>query len=153
MFFCIFILLILSSSFSLISSQNEVENQQNSFYQDSINVRTHTTIIDIYEPNIIIVQESFVIENTGLNNISYVDMWFNSSLSTLLVEDGEGSLLYNWNVISNTSNSVRINFRTELEQNETVSFLVKYDLNTILMPLGSNPIYYSFEFYTKVYCI
>ncbi|MCE7741963.1 MAG: hypothetical protein GOP50_05850 [Candidatus Heimdallarchaeota archaeon] len=119
-------------------------------HQELALIRSHTTSIDIYQPNQISIQELFVVENTESINMSYIDLWFNTSLSTLIVEDGEGSLNYNWNVISNSSNSVRVNFRTELEQNDTASFTVKYDLTSFLIPIGEDPAYYSFEFYSTI---
>ena len=114
--------------------------------QETALIRSHITLVDIYQPSQITVQESFVIENTDAINMSYVDLWFNTSLSTLIVEDGEGSLNYNWEVVSNSSNLVRVNFRTDLEQNDTASFIVKYDLISNLVLLGTEQTYYSFEF-------
>ncbi len=142
--------LLLLISFSMTLAKNSTISDDVVINQESVNVRSHVTTIDIYTPNQISVQESFVVENTDTANISYIDLWFNSSLNTLLVEDGEGALSFNWFVISNSSNTVRVNFRTELEQNDTASFTVKYELNTFLTPLGEDPIYYSFEFYSTI---
>ena len=59
-------------------------------------------------------------------------------------------MIFNWDVVSNSSNKVRVTFRTELNESQTAAFAVKYDLNTILNPIGSSPIYYSFEFSSTI---
>ncbi len=125
-------------------------NKKIKLYQEPVLVRSHITLVDIYQPSQITVQESFVVENTETINMSFVDLWFNTSLSTLIVEDGEGSLNYDWQVVSNSSNSVRVNFRTDLEQNDTASFIVKYDLVSSLDLLGTEQTYYSFEFSSTI---
>ncbi|MHA1198308.1 MAG: helix-turn-helix transcriptional regulator [Candidatus Heimdallarchaeaceae archaeon] len=132
------------------NAKTSLVDEDLSIQQESALIRSHTTSIDIYKLEQISVQESFVVENTEASNMSYIDLWFNTSLSTLIVEDGEGSMNYNWYVITNSSNSIRVNFRTELEQNDTASFTVKYDLNTFLTPIGEDPSYYSFEFYSTI---
>ena len=126
-----------------------VDNQP-ILFSDPILIRSHITRVDIYQPSQISIQESFVIENKALVNMSYIDLWFNTSLTTLIVEDGEGSLNYNWDVITSSSNLVRVNLRSALEQNETATFTVKYDLNTYLTLIGTDDGYYSFEFYSTI---
>jgi len=139
---------------SLITlSTNAQDNKEVSlpvFNQESVLVRSHITTVDIYQPSLISIKESFVIENTELVNLTFVDLWFNSSLNTLIVEDGEGILNYDWQVVTNSSNLVRVNLRSEIEQNETATFIVKYLLSTSLTLLGSDSSYYSFEFYSTI---
>jgi hypothetical protein len=69
------------------------------------------------------MSESFVIENTNAVPISSVNLWLNHSINTLVIEDAEGILIYNWYPITNTSNLVEVNFRNDVEQNETSSFV------------------------------
>ena len=148
------ILLLFTVLFLILNSES-AQSIDNGLYFPSISademlVRSHHTTIDIYQINTISLEESFVVENTVNETQSYIDLWFNTSLNTLLVEDGEGSLIYSWDVVSNSSNKVRVNFRTELNETQTATFTVKYELNTILSPIGSSPTYYSFEFYSSI---
>ncbi len=142
--------MILMVSSSGIDAKTSRVDEDLTILQESALIRSHITLVDIYQPEQIIVQDSFVVENTEAINMTYIDLWFNNSLSTLIVEDGEGSLNYNWQVVSNSSNLVRVNFRSDLEQNDTASFTVKYDLLTYLSPLGETSPYYSFEFYPTI---
>ena len=140
---------------TLIVNSNNIKSYYNdpiypSILADEIIIRSHHTTVDIYQVDAISVSESFVVENTVNDTQTYVDLWFNTSLNTLLVEDGEGALIYDWDVVSNSSNRVRVNFRTELNETQTATFTVKYDLNTILNPIGEKPIYFSFEFYSTI---
>ncbi len=143
------ILILISSSSYAQTYTNEVYSYP-TFLADEMVIRSHHTTVDIYQTDSISVSESFVVENTENTTQTYIDLWFNASLNTLIVEDGEGSLIFNWDVVSNSSNRVRVNFRTELNESQTAAFAVKYDLNTILNPIGSNPIYYSFEFSSTI---
>jgi uncharacterized membrane protein len=145
-----FTILILISSSSYVHTYANEENSDPTFLADEMVIRSHHTTVDIYQTNSISVSESFVVENTENTTQTYIDLWFNTSLNTLIVEDGEGSLIFNWDVVSNSSNKVRVNFRTEINESQTTAFTVKYDLNTILSPIGSSPIYYSFEFSSTI---
>ena len=145
-----FTILILISSSSYVYTYTNEENSDPTFLADEMIMRSHQTIVDIYQTDSISVSDSFVVENTENTTQTYIDLWFNTSLNTLIVEDGEGSLIFNWDVVSNSSNKVRVNFRTEINESQTAAFTVKYDLNTILNPISSNPIYYSFEFSSTI---
>ncbi|OLS30832.1 MAG: hypothetical protein HeimAB125_17900 [Candidatus Heimdallarchaeota archaeon AB_125] len=149
------VILLLFSLIFLVVNSNSIQSYNDSssnptIFAEELLIKSHHTTVDIYQTNTISVEESFVVENTVNESQIYIDLWFNTSLNTLIVEDGEGSLIYNWDVISNSSNKVRVNFRTELNESQTVTFTVKYDLNTILSPIGSKPTYYSFEFYSTI---
>ena len=145
-----FTILILISSSNFVQTNSNEEYLHPTFLADEMLIRSHHTTVDIYQTDSISVSESFVVENTENTTQTYIDLWFNTSLNTLIVEDGEGSLIFNWDVVSNSSNKVRVNFRTELNESQTAAFAVKYDLNTILNPIGSKPIYYSFEFSSTI---
>ncbi|MCG3258010.1 MAG: hypothetical protein KAU62_18020 [Candidatus Heimdallarchaeota archaeon] len=145
-----FTILILISSSNFVQTNSNEEYLYPTFLADEMLIRSHHTTVDIYQTDSISVSESFVVENTENTTQTYIDLWFNTSLNTLIVEDGEGSLIFNWDVVSNSSNKVRVNFRTELNESQTAAFAVKYDLNTILNPIGSKPIYYSFEFSSTI---
>ncbi|MCE7749655.1 MAG: hypothetical protein GPJ51_14820 [Candidatus Heimdallarchaeota archaeon] len=145
-----FTILILISSSSYVYTYTNKENSDPTFLADEMIIRSHQTTVDIYQTDSISISDSFVVENTENTTQTYIDLWFNTSLNTLIVEDGEGSLIFNWDVVSNSSNKVRVNFRTEINESQTAAFTVKYDLNTILNPISSNPIYYSFEFSSTI---
>ena len=147
--FSLLVSIILTSATINISAKTSPIGYTPTLNQELILIRSHVTTVDIYQTSQISVHESFVLENQEPTNISYVDLWFNNSLNTLIVEDGEGTLNYDWQVVTNSSNLVRVNFRSELEQNDTAAFIVKYALNTYLTAIGDDP-YYSFEFYSTI---
>jgi uncharacterized membrane protein len=147
--FLLFSLVLLVVNSSTIQSIND-DNAYPLITADELLIKSHQTTVDIYQTNSISVEESFVVENTVNESQTYIDLWFNNSLNTLIVEDGVGSLIYDWDVISNSSNRVRVNFRTEINETQTATFKVKYELNTILNPISTKPTYYSFEFYSTI---
>ena len=79
-------------------------------------IRSHQTEIDIYSPQSLIVTETFSIQNLNTTIASSVNFWLNHSLNTLVVEDVEGALDFDWLPISNVTNYVSVYFRTPLEQ-------------------------------------
>ncbi|MBY9001733.1 MAG: winged helix-turn-helix transcriptional regulator, partial [Candidatus Heimdallarchaeota archaeon] len=113
-------------------------------------IRSHVATVDISSPSSVSMSESFVVENLDITPISSVGLWLNHSLSTLVIEDAEGSLIYNWQPITNTTNLVTVNFRYEIEQNETSSFIVKYEIITPLTLTESDPSFYYFEFFSTI---
>ena len=123
--------MMFTSNGSMIQGQTESSSNLAINSSHPIVVRSHIATIDIFTVNSVSMSESFVIENTDAVPISSVNLWLNHSMSTLVVEDAEGSLIYNWYPITNTSNLVEVNFRSDVEQNETSSFIVKYDMISI----------------------
>lgn len=113
-------------------------------------VRSHQTEIDIYSPQSLIVTETFSIQNLNTTITSSVDLWLNHSLNTLVVEDVEGALDYDWIPVSNETHFVSVDFRTPLEQNDTSIFSISYNLDTELILTESEPSFYSFEFYSTI---
>ena len=113
-------------------------------------IKSHQTEIDIYSISEISSSENFVVQNTENTTIDSIDLWLNYSLNTLIVEDGEGTLNYDWNVITNTTNLVKVYFRTSLDENDTASFTLNYNLDYSLKLLEDTPSYYSFEFYSSI---
>ncbi len=120
------------------------------FSPSSMMIKSHQTEIDIYSISIISSSENFVVQNTENTTIGSIDLWLNYSLNTLIVEDGEGTLNYDWNVITNTSNLVKVYFRNSLDENDTASFTLNCNLDYSLKLLEDIPSYYSFEFYSTI---
>ena len=143
------IVLVVTSSLQTVAYTEE-SIQEYKLTANSFLIRSHQTKVDIYDTNSLSVSETFVVENTVNESQTYIDLWFNNSLNTLLVEDGEGALIFNWDVIANSSNKVRVNFRSELNETQTATFTVYYDLNSVLNPISTAPTYYSFEFYSTI---
>ena len=140
------LLISISTSGSYTASSNGVIH----FSPSSIAIKTHQTEIDIYSVDQIASSENYVVQNIENTTLDSIDLWLNYSLNTLIVEDGEGTLNYDWNVVTNTSNLVRVYFRTSLDENDTVSFKINYNLDYSLKLLENNPSYYSFEFYSSI---
>jgi uncharacterized membrane protein len=113
-------------------------------------IRSHQTEIDIYSPQSLITTETFSIQNLNTTVASSVDLWLNHSLNTLVVEDVEGALDYDWIPETNITHFVSVYFRTPLEQNDTSIFSIKYNLDTELILTESDPSFYSFEFYSTI---
>ncbi|MHA1952977.1 MAG: helix-turn-helix transcriptional regulator [Candidatus Heimdallarchaeaceae archaeon] len=113
-------------------------------------IRSHQTEIDIYSPQSLLVTETFSIQNLNTTVASSVDLWFNHSLNTLVAEDVEGALSFDWIPVTNVTHFISIYFRTPLEQNDTSIFSVSYNLDTELILTESEPSFYSFEFYSTI---
>ncbi len=135
---------------AMIQGQTESTSNISINSADQIVIRSHVASIDIFTVNSVSMSESFVIENLNASPISSIDLWLNHSISTLVIEDAEGSLIYNWYPITNTSNLVEVNFRYDVEQNAFSSFVVKYDITTPLALTESDPSFYYFEFYSSI---
>ncbi|MFW9852198.1 MAG: helix-turn-helix transcriptional regulator [Candidatus Thorarchaeota archaeon] len=144
---CLTILLVvLSFTPNQVVSNNNVIR----FSPSTMTIKSHQTEIDIYSTSEISSTENFVVQNIENTTIDSIDLWLNYSLNTLIVEDGEGTLNYDWNVITNTSNLVRVYFRTSLDENDTASFTLNYNINYSLKLLEDQSSYYSFEFYSTI---
>jgi uncharacterized membrane protein len=143
--------LIFSLILNLGNAKNADLSESIKFEQtNGLLVRSHQTEIDIDSPQSLVVTETFSVQNLNISIATSVDFWFNHSLNTLVVEDVEGALDYDWIPISNISNYVSVIFRTPLEQNDTSIFSVSYNLDTELILTESDPSFYSFEFYSTI---
>lgn len=146
---------IFSISFYLFSGLGNAETSDTNSMIDltqtnGLLIRSHQTEIDIYSPQSVIVTETFSIQNLNTTIAPSVKFWLNHSLNTLVVEDVEGALDYDWLPISNVTNFVSVYFRTPLEQNDTSIFSVNYNLDTNLILTESDTSFYSFEFYSTI---
>ncbi len=132
--------------------QGQIESTSNVSVDSTslITIRSHIASVDIFSINSVSMSESFVIENLNPLPISSINLWLNHSINTIIIEDAEGNLIYNWYPITNTSNLIEVNFRYDVEQNETSSFVVKYDIITPLALTESDPSFYYFEFYSTI---
>jgi uncharacterized membrane protein len=140
------VLVILTFNANQIVSNNAIIH----FSPSAMMIKSHQTEIDIYSVSEIFSSDNFVVQNTENTTIDSINIWLNYSLNTLIVEDGEGTLNYDWNVVTNTSNLVKVYFRTSLDENDTASFTLNYNLGYSLKLLEDNPSYYSFEFYSTI---
>ncbi|MCK4896812.1 MAG: winged helix-turn-helix transcriptional regulator [Candidatus Heimdallarchaeota archaeon] len=143
-------IMMFNPNITMIQGQTESASNISINSTHQIIIRSHIASVDIFTVNSVSMSESFVIENLNALPISSIDLWFNHSISTLVIEDAEGSLIYNWYPITNTSNLVEVSFRYDVEQNETSSFVVKYDIITPLVLTESDPSFYYFEFYSSI---
>ena len=82
-----FTILILISSSSYVYTYTNEENSDPTFLADEMIIRSHQTTVDIYQTDSISISDSFVVENTENTTQTYIDLWFNTSLNTLIVED------------------------------------------------------------------
>ncbi|MHA1779065.1 MAG: helix-turn-helix transcriptional regulator [Candidatus Heimdallarchaeaceae archaeon] len=115
----------------------------------TVNLTTviHTLSIDIIAEDTIDVEELFVIQNIGNETISKVSFWLNVSLASLIIEDVEGSLLFDWLPVTNNSHFITVNLRNAITHLEKASFICKYDLiSAVPFVSGELISYYSFEF-------
>ena len=140
---------------SLVSQMSiaEISNERDEikFSQlDNLLIRSHQTEIDIFSSQSLVVTETFSIQNLNTTIASSVEMWLNHSLNTLVVEDVEGALEYDWIPVSNETHFISVDFRTPLEQNDTSIFSIKYNLDTEVILTESDPSFYSFEFYSTI---
>ncbi len=120
--------------------------------QSGIVIRSHLVDIDILASDSIYVTETLVVQNT-LENTSYnkVGVWINQSLTTILVEDAEGSLNYGWIPNSNNTNFITVSLRRDLSYNDTALIIIKYDLFFDLVTIEDDmSIYYYFEYFSTV---
>ena len=149
-FVCIFSFVISSLIFV---SNAEIDDYDEKFQLEQTNgllIRSHQTEIDIFSPQSLTVTETFSVQNLNTTIASNVDLWLNHSLNTLVVEDVEGALNFDWIPVTNISNYVSVIFRTPLEQNDTSIFSVSYSLDTELILTDSDPSFYSFDFYSTI---
>jgi len=135
---------------AVIQGQTESANNISIHSTHLIVIRSHVASVDIFTVNSVYMSESFVIENSDTIPISSINLWLNHSISTLVIEDAEGSLIYNWYPITNTSNLVEVNFRSDVGPNETSSFVIKYNIIIPLALTESDPSFYYFEFYSTI---
>ena len=144
-----FMMLLAMIPSSIYARENDI-SEKPILSQSTVLVRSHTIEIDVFSPTSIEVLETFVIQNTQTSIITSVDLWINHSLTTLVVEDGEGALIHDWYVITNTSNLLTVLFRSALGQNDTATFTINYELNQELMRVEGEPAYYTMEYISTI---
>ena len=85
---------------------------------DSLNleIEVHNIKIDIKNFQEIIVAEKYTIRNNQNISLDSINLWINQSLDNLVVSDLEGTLNFDRNQFSETSNLLEIHFRSGLEQ-------------------------------------
>jgi len=151
LFVIILILTLFLNLTSVQSTLNKSELSERVFLlNEDFLIKNRQTEIDINSPDSLSVVETFVAQNINPNSQNSINLWFNTSLNTIIVEDLEGGLNFDWIPISNISNRVQVFFREPITQNETVSFSIKYNLETSLQLTEGEENYYSFEFYSTI---
>jgi len=126
---------------------NDVEFQTSG---ENLFVRSHQTEVDVFNVDTITVTETFVVQNLNTSTYTSIDIWLNTSLKTIIVEDVEGMLVFDWNPVSNQSHLLSVDFRTPIDQNDTATFSIGYELDVELLLTEGDPNFYSFEFYSTI---
>lgn len=144
------ILFTITSIASINAIQIDFSGEVFSLNSDDLLIRSHLTEVDIFDTSVIIVKETFVVQNLQAIPISSITIWVNQSIASLLVTDAEGSLSFDWIPVTNTSNKVTVYFRFSLLIDDSATFTLGYDLFYDLNLIPSEVSYYSFEFVSTI---
>ncbi|MFW9853271.1 MAG: helix-turn-helix transcriptional regulator [Candidatus Thorarchaeota archaeon] len=109
----------------------------------------HNIKIDITSVQEINIVEKFTIRNTHNTTLNSIGLWVNQSLNNLVVQDLNGSLTIEKFQFTETTNLLRIFFRSELEENSTLDISILYGLANYPIPEQGNS-YYFFEFESSI---
>ncbi len=117
--------------------------------QNSQVIESHHIKIDIISIDEIYITESFYVKQEHDFSLSSLDFWLNHSLQALRIFDGKGTLNFTNNEVTNSSNLVSVDFRNQLEKNQTTYFYLIYKLNKL--PISENSgSFYVFEFESSI---
>ncbi len=144
------ILFTITSVTSTNAIQIDFSGRVFSLNSDDLLIRSHLTEVDIFDTSVIIVKETFVVQNLQIIPISSITLWVNQSIASLLITDAEGSLSFDWIPVTNSSNKVTVYFRFSLLTDDSATFTLGYDLFYDLTLIPSEVSYYSFEFVSTI---
>jgi uncharacterized membrane protein len=133
---------------SIISAQTS-NTALNSVDPDSLEVEYHNIKIDILNEQEVVVAEKYEIRNKLNVSFNSVFLWINQSLENLYVSDFEGELVSSRDMVTDSSNLLEINLRSELSSNDTTVINIWYSLLKSPIPEQSSS-YYFFEFYSTI---
>ena len=112
-------------------------------------IESHHIKIDILSVDEIYITESFYVKQEHDFSLSSLDFWLNHSLQELRIYDGKGTLNFTNNEVTNSSNLISVDFRNQLEQNQTTYFYLLYKLDKL--PISENSgSFYVFEFESSI---
>lgn len=142
----LFVIFFRTSSLFLSQSSSSYSPLVDSLFFE---IDLHDIKIDIISIQEINIAEKYTVRNTQNTTLDSIDLWINQSLTNLLIKDLEGPLLFEGNQITDSSNFIKIYFRSELEKNSTTTFNVWYSLTNYPIPEQGKS-YYFFEFHSSV---
>ncbi len=112
-------------------------------------VERHSTKIDVLSIDEINVAERYTVKNIQNSSLNSIEIWVNQTAANLIVRDFDGTLVFETNEISVSSNLLTIHFRSELAENSSTTFDIWYSLSRYPVAEQGNS-HYFFEFYSGV---